>query len=121
MADRICWNCGSVIDPAGSRASSRTDASLAARAYTRVTEHKTGKNRLHLDLFSDNVPDEVARLRELGANLVEEKQDFEDEWTVMADPKETSSASDGCPGRIPRVGRRRPSSPGRSVRPNRSR
>jgi len=65
--------------------------------FQRATERKTGKNRLHLDLFTDNVPDAVARLTDLGASVVEEKRDFDDEWTVMADPE----GNEFCVGWLP--------------------
>ena len=63
-------------------------------------EHKAGKNRLHLDLFADNVPNEVDRLRELGATFVEGKRDFDQEWTVMADPE----GNEFCVGWLPGTG-----------------
>jgi hypothetical protein len=41
-----------------------------------------GEPRIHLDIESDDIPAEVARLRELGATVVEER----DGYVVMADP-----------------------------------
>ena len=52
-----------------------------------VPEPKQGKNRAHVDLRSDDMAAEVARLEGLGARTlryVEERPDFY--WTVMADP-----------------------------------
>jgi predicted enzyme related to lactoylglutathione lyase len=52
-----------------------------------VPEVKSGKNRAHVDLRSDDMTAEVARLEALGASTVryvEERPDFY--WTVMADP-----------------------------------
>ncbi|QMW67921.1 VOC family protein [Mumia sp. ZJ1417] len=48
-----------------------------------VGERRTGKNRLHLDLFTDDLVGEVDRLRGLGATEVRR---FDDEgWVVLAD------------------------------------
>lgn len=47
-----------------------------------VPEPKTGKNRLHIDLYTDDLAGEVTRIRQLGASEV---QRF-DGWTVLADP-----------------------------------
>ncbi|MGZ3586153.1 MAG: VOC family protein [Candidatus Limnocylindrales bacterium] len=52
-----------------------------------VPEAKSGKNRAHVDLRSDDMTAEVARLEALGGSTVryvEERPDFY--WTVMADP-----------------------------------
>ena len=59
----------------------------------KVPEPKAGKNRLHLDLVTpDSMEDEVARLVEAGAQLVEVRQDppeldNPDTWTVLRDPE----------------------------------
>ncbi|MEE6262901.1 VOC family protein [Plantactinospora sonchi] len=48
-----------------------------------VPEPRVGKNRLHLDLFTEDLAGEVARIRALGAVEV---QRFDDGgWAVMAD------------------------------------
>ena len=47
-----------------------------------VPEPKAEKNRLHLDLYTDDLGGEVTRIRDLGASEV---QRF-DAWTVLADP-----------------------------------
>ncbi|MFP5487195.1 MAG: VOC family protein [Acidimicrobiia bacterium] len=41
-----------------------------------------GGPRIHVDIHTDDVPAEVARLEALGATMVE----AHDEWTVMTDP-----------------------------------
>lgn len=52
----------------------------------KVPEEKAGKNRVHLDLATSNVDEEVARLVGLGAS-VQEKHEFPDlVWTVLRDP-----------------------------------
>jgi hypothetical protein len=53
--------------------------------FLRVTEHKTVKNRLHLDLRPADQSAEVARLESLGARRVSVGQG-DVSWVVMADP-----------------------------------
>jgi catechol 2,3-dioxygenase-like lactoylglutathione lyase family enzyme len=48
-----------------------------------VPEPRIGKNRLHLDLFTDDLEREVTRVRALGA--IEVQRFTEDGWIVMAD------------------------------------
>jgi hypothetical protein len=60
--------------------------------FMKVPEPKVGKNRLHLDLLAESMDDEVERLVELGARLVERRQDPDtldhpDTWTVLEDPE----------------------------------
>ncbi len=47
-----------------------------------VPEPKTAKSRMHLDLLTDDLEAEVARLEALGAR----RQTFVEEWWVMQDP-----------------------------------
>jgi predicted enzyme related to lactoylglutathione lyase len=42
----------------------------------------SGEPRVHVDIHTDDVPAEIARLEALGASVVE----AHDDWTVMADP-----------------------------------
>jgi hypothetical protein len=51
--------------------------------FQQVPEHKTTKNRVHLDVEAPNRHDEVARLIALGATV---RQEFE-ERTLMQDPE----------------------------------
>lgn len=53
----------------------------------RVSEPKTAKNRLHLDLAAPDVEAEVARLVGLGATRVADTDEYGYTWTVMADPE----------------------------------
>jgi predicted enzyme related to lactoylglutathione lyase len=61
--------------------------------FMKVPEPKVGKNRLHLDLVTaQSMEDEVRRLVEAGAELVEVRQDpptmdNPDTWTVLRDPE----------------------------------
>jgi Glyoxalase-like domain len=48
-----------------------------------VPESKVVKNRVHLDLLVEDVPAEVARLVDLGASVLDER----DGWAVLADPE----------------------------------
>jgi predicted enzyme related to lactoylglutathione lyase len=55
----------------------------------KVPEPKRGKNRMHIDLFGDNMEAEVRRTESLGARRLS-KQPFVgptgNRWIVMADP-----------------------------------
>ena len=59
-----------------------------------VTDPKTVKNRVHLDLTSSAVDrdQEIDRLLALGARRVDIGQTSAESWTVLADPEGTSSA-----------------------------
>ena len=54
----------------------------------RVPEVKTGKNRMHLDIRTKDIEDEVERLCQLGASVLSGKitEDGVD-WFVLADPE----------------------------------
>jgi hypothetical protein len=54
--------------------------------FALVSEDKSGKNRLHLDLRPDDRDGEVARLISLGANRVDVGQG-EPSWIVLVDPE----------------------------------
>jgi hypothetical protein len=54
--------------------------------FARVPEHKTTKNRLHLDLRPDDQQEEVSRLLDLGAMHADVGQG-EESWVVLADPE----------------------------------
>lgn len=60
--------------------SNKTGAGLSLQV---VPEGREGKNRLHLDLFADDLAGEVDRIRALGAT---EMGRF-DGWVVLADPE----------------------------------
>ena len=54
----------------------------------RVEEPKSGKNRMHFDIETPTVEQEVARLEELGARRVEDpRTEFGTTWVVMNDPE----------------------------------
>lgn len=54
-----------------------------------VPEPKTSKNRMHLDIETPHVDDEVARLESLGARRLESEVRHEHgtNWVIMADPE----------------------------------
>lgn len=52
-----------------------------------VPEGKTAKNRMHVDLESDDMATEVERLVGLGARPVGEKHEYGMTWTVLHDPE----------------------------------
>jgi predicted enzyme related to lactoylglutathione lyase len=53
--------------------------------FVQQIEH--GASRIHLDIESDDVPAEVARLTKAGASVVAEHQsDTVGDWTVLRDP-----------------------------------
>jgi predicted enzyme related to lactoylglutathione lyase len=54
-----------------------------------VTDEKTVKNRVHLDLTTDasDRDEEIERLLALGARRVDIGQTGEESWTVLADPE----------------------------------
>jgi predicted enzyme related to lactoylglutathione lyase len=55
----------------------------------RVTEAKTGKNRMHFDIETPTVDEEVARLEVLGATRIgtDAIEEHGNRWVVMADPE----------------------------------
>jgi predicted enzyme related to lactoylglutathione lyase len=54
----------------------------------RVDESKPGKNRMHLDIETDDVDAEVGRLEGLGARRLEDAmEEHGSRWVVMADPE----------------------------------
>ena len=54
-----------------------------------VTEPKSGKNRMHFDIETPTVDEEVARLEALGAQRIEADaiEEHGNRWVVMADPE----------------------------------
>lgn len=55
--------------------------------FIAVPEGKTVKNRMHLDLQADDRAAEVARLVELGATVVHDKDEWDTRWTTLTDPE----------------------------------
>ena len=66
--------------------------------FTRVPEAKAAKNRMHFDLRAPGaVADEVVRLEELGATVLELHQHY----TVMQDPEGNEFCVEPSPARMP--------------------
>jgi predicted enzyme related to lactoylglutathione lyase len=55
--------------------------------FLQVPEPKTAKNRCHVDLTTDDVEAEVARLVGLGAETVHSKDEWGVRWTTLRDPQ----------------------------------
>jgi Glyoxalase-like domain len=55
--------------------------------FARVPESKTVKNRLHLDVTARDPEAEIARLVELGATRLADRDEYGYTWTLMADPE----------------------------------
>ncbi|MEZ5264861.1 MAG: VOC family protein [Acidimicrobiales bacterium] len=53
--------------------------------FLKVPEHKTVKNRVHLDLHADDREAEVARLLALGATHVDDHDEYGMRWTTLRD------------------------------------
>jgi predicted enzyme related to lactoylglutathione lyase len=51
-----------------------------------VPEPRRGKNRVHLDLFTDDLAGETERITGLGGSEVERYNEDGSRWTVMSDP-----------------------------------
>ncbi len=62
--------------------------------FVAVPEPKTAKNRFHLDLKSDDMDAEVARLVGLGATVLWVHDGVRESWTAMAD----SEGNEFCVG-----------------------
>lgn len=55
--------------------------------FVKVPEGKTAKNRMHIDLESDDRVAETERLTTLGASHVADKDEWGIQWTVLHDPE----------------------------------
>jgi Glyoxalase-like domain len=55
--------------------------------FAKVPEPKTVKNRVHLDVIATDPEAEIARLIELGATRVADRDEYGYSWTLMADPE----------------------------------
>ncbi len=55
--------------------------------FLAVEEGKTAKNRLHLDIETEDPDTEIPRLLDLGATRLADKAEWGHTWTIMADPE----------------------------------
>ena len=60
---------------------------LPTLMFARVPEAKAGKNRLHLDLYSDDQHAEVERLLALGATRHPRVPEPDDDFVLLQDPE----------------------------------
>jgi hypothetical protein len=98
----ITFDCGSVaamskfwsealerpVDDGGNEFFATIDDHVADRPswfFVRVPESKTAKNRVHLDLGTEDREQEVARLLTLGATRIADHNEWGAVWTVMTD------------------------------------
>lgn len=51
-----------------------------------VSENKSSKSRVHLDIEADDIDAEAARLEALGASRVDSKDENGFKWHIMTDP-----------------------------------
>jgi predicted enzyme related to lactoylglutathione lyase len=63
-----------------------------------VPEPKNGKNRMHIDILTDDIEREAARLEELGARRLDPaaKEEHGTRWIPMVDPEGNEFCV--CPG-----------------------
>jgi hypothetical protein len=64
-----------------------TTVSVPSLVFHRVTEGKTVKNRLHLDLVATDWEAEIGRLADLGATRIRDVETNGAHWTTLADPE----------------------------------
>jgi len=82
---RMVWSTGAAI-----RRPADPDAAQRQRIlFQQVPDAKTGKNRLHLDVFvgADNVAAEADKLIERGATYLHDGQQGPHRWITLADPE----------------------------------
>lgn len=86
------------IDPDGTEHFRSIGRKTGSPAYlfVEVPEAKHGKNRVHIDLRTDDLEAEVERLTGLGATVVEEHHEWGFAWTVLADVE----GNEFCVGRF---------------------
>jgi predicted enzyme related to lactoylglutathione lyase len=64
-----------------------TDTGGSGLMFIQVPEGKAVKNRVHIDLDSDDPEGEVARVVALGATKLYDKAEFGMTWTTLTDPE----------------------------------
>lgn len=62
-------------------------AGVSYLAFGQVSEGKSAKNRVHIDLRADDREAEVNRVVELGAKVIDQQSMGGLEWTVLQDPE----------------------------------
>jgi len=93
-AERVARFWSAALDRPLAEGASAGFASLAPRIdgeqqwlFLGVPEGKSVKNRVHVDVTAPDRRAEIARLVELGAEEVGDKDEWGFSWTVMRDPE----------------------------------
>lgn len=55
-------------------------------AFQKIDDPTPGKNRVHLDMTTENLDDEVSRLVEVGATEIEQHTMGDFRWVTLSDP-----------------------------------
>jgi hypothetical protein len=76
---------GQVADPFGGEYVIVTGGPVSL-SFQRVDDPTAGKNRLHLDLTTDDLDAEVDRLLAAGAGLVQRRGNESFRWVTLTDP-----------------------------------
>lgn len=63
--------------------------------FIKVPEAKTVKNRMHVDLLTDDEDADTERLLALGATRVEKRNEWGHTWTVFSDPENNEFCMSG--------------------------
>ncbi len=63
------------------------DSGVPTMMFIKVPEGKTAKNRVHLDLVTEDREAEVERLTGLGSTVIHEKDEWGLRWVTLADPE----------------------------------
>jgi predicted enzyme related to lactoylglutathione lyase len=63
------------------------DSGVPTLMFIKVPEGKSVKNRVHLDLVTDDREAEVERLKGVGATVIHEKDEWGLQWVTLADPE----------------------------------
>lgn len=63
------------------------ETGFPALMFLKVPEPRTAKNRIHLDLTTDDPSAAVARALELGAGKVADFDEYGTQWTTLTDPE----------------------------------
>lgn len=62
-------------------------ADTPAMLFLKVPEGKSAKNRVHVDLESDDLEADLDRIVALGATTVHEKNEYGTHWFTLTDPE----------------------------------
>lgn len=64
-----------------------TDKSLPAMMFLQVAQITPGKNKWHLDLFTEDPDAQIERAMSLGATRKGDYDEYDTIWTTLADPE----------------------------------